>query len=90
MAIAKGELHHAPSHVSLKRRHSEVDAARGLVFPARIRLVASKLQTWTGEKPVMQPGMAATVEIVTGVGVDRLSAAAGGVDGGTARRKMRA
>ena len=43
-----------------------MDETRGLVFPERIRLVASKLRTGTGEKPVMQPGMAATVEIVTG------------------------
>jgi len=43
-----------------------VDETRALVFPAGIRLVASRLRTETGDPPMMQPSMAATVEIVTG------------------------
>jgi len=43
-----------------------LDGTLGVVFPARIRLVASRLRTETGVSPMMQPGMAATVEIVTG------------------------
>jgi hemolysin D len=58
-----GTMEGVVEHVS---PDATVDETRGLVFPARIRLVASKLRTGTGEKPVMQPGMAATVEIVTG------------------------
>ena len=58
-----GSLTGVVEHIS---PDATVDEARGLVFPARIRLVASQLRTETGEKAVMQPGMAATVEIVTG------------------------
>lgn len=58
-----GMLEGVVEHVS---PDATVDESRGLVFPARIRLVESRLKTGTGEKAVMQPGMAATVEIVTG------------------------
>jgi len=58
-----GSLTGVVEHVS---PDATVDETRGLVFPARIRLVASRLRTGTGEQAVMQPGMAATVEIVTG------------------------
>lgn len=43
-----------------------VDERRGLVFPARVRLTSSQLKVGSGEDAVLQPGMAATVEIVTG------------------------
>ncbi|MNR51969.1 hypothetical protein D3C85_1717350 [compost metagenome] len=36
------------------------------MFPARIRLTKTQLRMGVGEKAVLQPGMAATVEIVTG------------------------
>lgn len=43
-----------------------VDERRGLVFPARVRLTTRQLKMGSGEVAVLQPGMAATVEIVTG------------------------
>lgn len=41
-----------------------VDERRGLVFPARVRIVRHKLRLAPGESPRLQPGMAATAEIV--------------------------
>lgn len=43
-----------------------VDERRGLVFPVRVRLKTHELRMGAGERPVLQPGMAATVEVVTG------------------------
>lgn len=43
-----------------------VDEARGLVFPARIRLTRTQLGLAAGEDAVLSPGMSATVEVVTG------------------------
>lgn len=43
-----------------------VDERRGLVFPARVRLTSRQLRMGTEQDAVLQPGMAATVEIVTG------------------------
>jgi hemolysin D len=42
-----------------------VDEARGLVYPARIRVVTNNLHV-NGETPILSAGMAATVEIKTG------------------------
>ncbi|WP_312407077.1 HlyD family type I secretion periplasmic adaptor subunit, partial [Brevundimonas sp.] len=47
-----GSLTGVVEHVS---PDATVDETRGLVFPARIRLVASRLRTGTGEQAVMQP-----------------------------------
>lgn len=43
-----------------------VDERRGLVFPARIRILSRNLRLGPGETVMLQPGMAATAEIVTG------------------------
>lgn len=58
-----GSLEGIVEHVS---PDATVDEARGLVFPARVRLMKTQLRMGVGEKAVLQPGMAATVEIVTG------------------------
>jgi hemolysin D len=42
-----------------------VDEARGLVYPARIRVHANNLHV-NGQTPILSAGMAATVEIKTG------------------------
>ncbi|WP_417484085.1 HlyD family type I secretion periplasmic adaptor subunit [Maricaulis salignorans] len=42
-----------------------VDEARGLVYPARIRVVTNNLHV-NGQTPILSAGMAATVEIKTG------------------------
>lgn len=43
-----------------------VDEGRGLVFPARIRLTRETLRLDSGQRPVLQPSMVGTVEVVTG------------------------
>lgn len=43
-----------------------VDERRGLVFPARVRISSRNLRMGPGETVALQPGMAATAEIVTG------------------------
>ncbi|MFC5373616.1 HlyD family type I secretion periplasmic adaptor subunit [Brevundimonas faecalis] len=58
-----GSLEGVVEHVS---PDATVDEVRGLVFPARVRLTKTSLRMGVGEKAVLQPGMAATVEIVTG------------------------
>lgn len=58
-----GSLEGTVEHVS---PDATVDDVRGLVFPARVRLTKTQLRMGVGEKAVLQPGMAATVEIVTG------------------------
>lgn len=58
-----GSLEGTVEHVS---PDATVDDVRGLVFPARVRLTKTQLRMGVGEKAVLQPGMAATVEVVTG------------------------
>lgn len=58
-----GSLEGAVEHIS---PDAIVDEGRGLVFPARIRLTRETLRLDDGRRPVLQPGMAATVEVVTG------------------------
>ena len=58
-----GSLEGRVEHIS---PDATVDEARGLVFPARIRLTRTGLRLGAGERAALQPGMAATVEVVTG------------------------
>lgn len=58
-----GSLEGRVEHIS---PDATVDEARGLVFPARIRLTQTGLRLGAGERAALQPGMAATVEVVTG------------------------
>lgn len=58
-----GNLEGVLDHVS---PDAIVDERRGLVFPARVRIRKRNLRLGPGEEVVLQPGMAATAEIVTG------------------------
>lgn len=58
-----GSLEGTVEHIS---PDATVDEARGLVFPARIRIENANLRMRHGERAVLQPGMSATVEVITG------------------------
>lgn len=57
-----GSLDGVVEHVS---PDATVDEVRGLVFPARVRLGGTQLRMAQGGRAMLQPGMAATVEVVT-------------------------
>ena len=58
-----GSLEGTVEHIS---PDATVDEVRGLVFPARIRIEKANLRMRHGERAVLQPGVSATVEIITG------------------------